>query len=190
MRKAGFLLALCMLFGAASFAQGFHQADVYVGYAYNHQTFCCGIDGFNLQGGIGQFTYYPTQYIGLVAEFGGSTVRHINGFPATGSQITYMFGPRLTFQHGPLRPYVQVLIGGAHLSSDLASTIDSETQSGRVSQGGYAFAFGGGVDAKIAGPFYVRLGQFDYLGTHYNDPFGFRFRQNGFRYSAGVVIHF
>jgi len=190
MRKAGCLLALCLLFGAASFAQGLHSADVFVGYSYTHQTYCCGIDGFNMQGGMGQFTYYPTQYIGIVGEFAGTAVRNINGFPATGNQMTYLFGPRLTFQHGPIHPYVQVLFGGTHLSADLSDELGVSTQSGRRSQGGYAYSFGGGIDMRIVGPFYARLGQIDYLGTHYNDPFGFRFRQNAFRYSAGIVFHF
>ncbi|HET9402059.1 MAG TPA: outer membrane beta-barrel protein [Candidatus Acidoferrales bacterium] len=190
MRKAGCLLALCLLFGMAASAQITNKAEVYVGYQYTHQTYCCGIDGFNLQGAVGQGTYYFNSYFGVVGEFSGSAVSHINGLTATGKQYTYLFGPRLAFEHGPLRPYVQFLLGGAHLSPDLAAEIGASTQSGRVSQSGYAFAFGGGVDAKIKGPFYARLGQIDYLGTHYNDPFGFRFRQNAFRYSAGLVIHF
>ena len=49
----------------------------------------------------------------------------------------------------------------------------------------FAIALGGGIDVKLVPSIWVRLVQFDYMGTHFVSSF-----QNQQRVSAGVVFHF
>jgi hypothetical protein len=182
MRRIGCLLVVCLLCGIAASAQD--KADAFFGYSYTRQTYGTGTS-FNMNGGIGQFTYYPSSWFGLVGEFGGSTVRNINGTPVTtGTLYSYMGGPRITFRHGPLQPYVQTLFGGSHIDSNMQA--DLHTTMGN----GFAMALGGGLDLKLNHHFAVRLGQFDYFITRLDNPANLAFTQNNFRFSTGLVIRF
>lgn len=201
MRKAGLLLALSMFFGTVVSAQGLSspKAEVFVGYQYEHVTYDnLGLAGYNTNGFAGQFAYYPTSWVGIVGDVGVGFIRNLNGNPASGELETYMAGPKVGFERGPIHPYGQFLIGAAHLSSG-AMSINNGYQfytGGPVNSGGqpdptgWAYAIGGGVDARIAHHIYARLGELDFLGTHFNDPFGNRFRQNNFVYKAGLVFRF
>jgi hypothetical protein len=201
MRKVGLLLALSLVLGAVVSAQGLSspKVEVFLGYQYEHVTYDnLGLSGYNTNGFAGQFVYYPTSWVGIVGDAGVGFVRNLNGFSASGNLQTYMAGPKVGFEHGPIHPYAQFLIGVAHLSSGLMSDTDGYEfyTGGPVSSGGqpdangWAFSFGGGVDARLTHHVYVRLGELDYLGTHFNDPFGDRFRQNNFQYKAGLVFRF
>lgn len=182
MRRILCLLVVSSLFGVAAEAQS--KADAYVGYVYTRQTYGNGLGNFNMNGGIGQIAVYPSSWLGFVGEFGGSAVRNINGAPASGALYSFMAGPRISFRHGPLQPYVQGLFGGAHLDSTL------QTRLGATSANGFAAAAGGGLDLKLSSHAAVRLGQVDYFLTRLDNPSNVRFNQNNFRYSAGFVFRF
>jgi hypothetical protein len=182
MRRIGCLVVVCLLCGIAASAQD--KADAYFGYSYTRQTYGSGTS-FNMNGGIGQFTYYPSSWFGFVGEFGGSTVRNINGFPVTtGTLYSYMGGPRITFRHGPLQPYVQTLFGASHIDTNF------RTDLGTTMSNGFAMALGGGLDLKLNHHFAFRLGQLDYFLTRLDNPHNIGFTQNNFRYSTGIVIRF
>jgi hypothetical protein len=183
MRRIGFLLVLCLLCGFAAAAQD--KADAYFGYVYTRQTYGSIDSSFNMNGGIGQFAYYPNSWFGLVGEFGVSTVRHIDGaLVNTGATLTFLGGPRVTFRHGPLQPYVQGLLGGAHMDSTMQADL------GVAKGGGIAMALGGGVDLKLSSHIAFRLGQFDYFLTRLVNPTSVPFTQDNFRYSTGLVVRF
>lgn len=180
-RRVVCLLAFSLAFGIVTSAQ--NTADVYLGYSYTRQQYGNGIDNFNMNGGIGQITFSP-KWIGLVAEFGGSNVSTLNGLPASGQLYSYMGGPRISFRHGPLQPYIQGLFGGAHITSSL------QTALGSTSANSFAMAVGGGLDLKMSRHFAVRLAQVDYFMTNLTNPASVRFTQNNFRYSGGIVFRF
>ena len=180
-RRLVCLLTFTLLFGFAASAQD--KADIYLGYAYTRQTYGNGINSFNMNGGIGQLAYTP-RWFGFVGEFGGSDVRTINGAPASGQLYSYMAGPRLSFRHGPLQPYVQGLFGAAHLSTSLQAAL------GATSANSFAMAVGGGLDLKMSKHFAVRLAQVDYFMTQLTSPSSVRFTRNNFRYSGGIVFRF
>lgn len=207
MRKVGMLLALSLFLGTVASAQGLSlpKAEVFVGYQYGHMTYdSFAVGGYNTPYGFsGQFVYYPTSWVGIVGDVGFAFPRTIAGSTATGQLRTYMAGPKVGFEHGPLHPYVQFLIGDAQLSQGLWNTYNNvevnidglsgpASTSGQPSYNGYAFSFGGGIDARVAHRIYVRLGEFDYLATHFEAPsiVGSRFRQNNFVYKAGLVFRF
>ncbi len=181
MRRIVCLLVVSLALGFAASAQ--NTADIYLGYSYTRQQYGNGINNFNLNGGIAQWTFSPN-WFGFVTEFGASNVNTINGAPASGQLYTYMGGPRLSFRHGPLQPYVQALFGGAHLTSSLQAAL------GASSANSFAMAVGGGLDLRVSKHFAVRLAQADYLMTRLNSPTNIRFTQNNLRYSAGIVFRF
>jgi hypothetical protein len=170
-RKIGLSLVLCLLFGFSAFAQD-SKADAYVGFQYTRQNF-----GFasNMTGGVGQFAYYPSKWIGVVGEVSGGADTGGRGT----SMYTYMGGPRVTLRHGRIQPYAQVLIGGSRFSSSFVQGL------GPLSSNSFAAAVGGGVDLTIVRHFSVRLIQADYLFTHFTGA-----TQNNLRLSSGFVFRF
>ncbi|MGH9592673.1 MAG: hypothetical protein ACRD5L_06250, partial [Bryobacteraceae bacterium] len=138
------VLVVCLLCGLGAVAQDAPKADAYLGYSYLRSNYGNGISGYNQNGGVGQVAVYPSRWFGGVAEFSGFAVGNINSLPASGSMYTYLFGPRIRATHtGPLHPYVQALFGGAHISSDLQTTLGSTTRNG------FAMALGGGLDLSV-----------------------------------------
>jgi len=194
MRRLMCLLALSMLFGFTASAQD--KADAFLGYSYVRQTYGNGINSFNLNGGVGQIAAYPTSWFGLVGEVGvytPGTVTVTSGsttstFNPGGEDISYLFGPRISFRHGPLQPYVQGLFGGYYTSAGLQAILRST--SGAASANSFAMALGGGLDLKLSHHFAIRLAQVDYFLTRLPNPAAVSFTQNNFRYSGGIVYRF
>jgi hypothetical protein len=95
----------------------------------------------------------------------------------SGSKLhTYTFGPEVRAHIAGFRPFAHALVGGG-------------TSDGPVSNGatnGLVMFYGGGLDVKAAPFASVRLGQFDWMVTHWN---GFT-NKSSFRYSAGLVLTF
>jgi opacity protein-like surface antigen len=190
MRRLACLLAFSLLFGVAAKAQ--ERADAFLGYSYVRQTDGSNVNSFNLNGGVAQIAAYPVSWFGLVGEFGLYTPGTISfsNIPATahpsGGDFSYLFGPRISFRHGPLQPYVQGLFGGYHISAALQQTLGTSTANT------FAMAVGGGLDLKVTKHFAIRLAQVDYFLTRLNSPLptNAAFSQNNFRYSGGIVFRF
>ena len=171
-RKIGLSLALCLLFGFSAFAQD-SKADAYVGFQYTRVS---GSVAPNWTGGVGQFAYYPSKWLGVVGEVSGAA--DTDG--RSSAMYTFMGGPRAMLRRGRFEPYAQVLIGGSHFSN---SGVQQGT--GGASANSFAAAVGGGVDLKVVHHFAVRLVQVDYLFTHFGGA-----TQNDFRVSSGFVFRF
>jgi opacity protein-like surface antigen len=186
-------LAFSLLFGFSAAAQD--KADAFLGYSYVHQNYGNGVDSFNLNGGVFQVAAYPTKWFGLVGELGvytpGTVTVNIptpepftKTFNPMGADFSYLFGPRVTFRHGPLQPYVEGLVGGFHVTHGLESAL------GATSENSFAMAIGGGLDLKVSHHFAARLGQVDYFLTRLPNPTSVTFNQNNFRYSGGIVFRY
>lgn len=183
-RKVAFLASFCLLFGFAASAQDYSKADVYVGYQYTRQHYGPGAT-FNMNGGVGQIAVYPTSWIGLVGEISGNAVGSIHGFTGSGGTLySYMGGPRLTYRHGPIQPYVQALFGVAQLDGTLQARLGSSSSTA------FSTAIGGGLEARLARHFGIRIIQGDYFLTRFTNPINARFTQNNFRLSSGLVLRF
>jgi hypothetical protein len=95
-------------------------------------------------------------------------------FDIKARDYSYVAGPRFN-----LRPvFVHALVGGDHLSGSALGL--------SASQDGFAAAFGGGVEWKVAQQWAIR-GSGDYVLTRHNIFGGPAFNQNNFRVSAGIV---
>lgn len=156
----------------------------------------------NLFGGGGSISYFFTQYIGVKGEFTGygsqNTSFVIPGgegnqiFTASGNLFTYMFGPVVKKRSGTLQPYGHVLLGGAH--TNVYTNLNTEIGNISPTSNAFAMAVGGGLDIKITPSIAFRLGEVDYMLTHFNaySPVNGvqNNNQNNFRFQSGIVFSF
>ncbi len=182
MRKAGILLGMVLLLGLTAAAQDYPKAEAFLGYSYVRvKPATSGAPSFNLNGGSASVAYNPSASIGIVGDFGGYHVGSVSGVPVDANIYTYLFGPRLSYRKNDrITPFAQALFGGAHASSGSL---------GSATANAFAMALGGGVDAKVTEHVAVRLGQFEYLMTRFDEGTG-RATQNNLRFSAGILFRF
>lgn len=195
MAKRFALFLALLLMAATGFAQVPSLGNVFVGYSLNHADVGWGTKGningweISAEGKVAPFTTmvadlgatYGTLQIPTSQLFGGT-----GNTPADSRVVTYMFGPRVSFPIGRIRPFAHVLVGGAHLHQNTAQYAAAYS----YGETALADAFGGGVDYRVLPHIGVRV-QADDLQTrfHNNYPTKAGTRDN-LRVSAGVVFHF
>jgi opacity protein-like surface antigen len=154
-----------------------------------------------LHGGSTSLALNVNRHLGLVADFGGS---HANRFgpnappaggivDASGNVFTYMFGPRLSFRHDRVTPFVQALFGGVHATDVKISGCSGIGCSPLPSENAFAMTAGGGLDITLRRHVALRLFQAEYLMTRFTDRSslaGNTARQNDVRLSTGIVFRF
>lgn len=170
MQKLVGLLALALLATVSVFAQDNSKLDVFGGYSYLHVSPGNGLTGANTNGWESQATGNLTDYLGVTADFDG---HYGNVFGIGGHDYNFLFGPTLFHRIDKVTPFAHLLFGGSHAGAR------------GFSANAFAWALGGGIDWNVLPAVAVRLGQFDYLATHFAST-----TQNNFRYSAGVVFRF
>jgi len=152
---------------------------------------------FNCAGGGGTFAYNITSMFGLAADMGGckifgNTLGPVVGNTISGSQFTFLFGPRITFRSSSrFQPFFEVNFGGDHLSL----SCNNAAACGNQSLGFTAFAMtaGGGFDIKLSKKFALRPIQAEYLYTRFGNDCPLAActqnnSQNSFRMKSGIVI--
>jgi hypothetical protein len=165
-RRLSFLAGLVFLVSLTARAQGVgDKVELFGGYSYMRtDSPSVNLNGWELAG-----QYKITDWLGGVGDFDGH-YGSVDGFST--SIHTFLFGPQVSFP-ARVSPFAQVLFGGAHVSS------------GGFSDSSFAMAIGGGIDARISGPFYWRIIQGDYLPTWFSGG-----REDNKRLSTGIVIRF
>jgi hypothetical protein len=185
MKNSCGLLVSILLIGFALPAKAQDVAsrfEAYVGYDYmrdnatNDITHVPPSQSVNGNGASGQLELSATPWLGVVGDLGGYAVAR-NGF-ATTHEISYLFGPRVSFRHSRVTPFAQVLLGAIWASD--AIVLGSKTA--------FAMTAGGGIDVTLSRHFAVRPLQAEYFLTKFPD--GANDRQNNFRYGAGIVFRF
>ncbi len=174
------------ILGTLAAAQVPTSGNVFFGYSYYH-TNISAVDSANTNGWEASFEGKVLPFIGIVADFSqnyGSENFPIAcpalspplNCPANAINIheqNYLFGPRVSASVGKLRPFVEALFGGGHLSTN---GVGSDTS--------FATALGGGLDYRIIRPIAWRF-QGDYVQTRF-----FGNTQNNVRISTGIVLRF
>ncbi len=211
--KKALLLITVFLLGVAAVAQEFPRAEVAAMYSYARFTPAAKYtSGINLNGGGGQITINLNRYFGLKADLGGfASSKATFAIPATdpltggqaaslatsGSMFTYLFGPQIKIRTEKVHPYFHALFGGAYTSMYLNAykvacpTATECSGVAKPSQNAFGMALGGGLDIPVSHLIAVRVGQFDYLLTRFNNVVTANTNnQNNFRYSAGIVFNF
>jgi len=143
----------------------------------------CGC--FSMNGGAGWFAFNFTHSLSLVGEVGSVHASDIEATTADLTLTSYLVGPRYSLKHvGPVTPFAQILIGGAHASGDSTTAGPALTQS----QNSFALTAGGGVDIRLTQHWALRAAQVDYYLTRFSN--GVNDHQNNLRISAGIVLRF
>jgi len=177
MRKLGATLFFLLFAGIAA-AQS--SGNIFFGYSYYNTNLTGGRSSLNGWNASVEGKVLP--FIGIVGDFSGGygslsasacTDPHLDCGAFTGniSQYNFLFGPRVSVQSGKIRPFAEVLFGGAHVA--VAGSKNS-----------FATAIGGGLDYEIVKVFAWRV-QADYVHTDL-----FAISQNNVRISTGIVLRF
>ncbi len=211
--RTALIFAVDVMFGLSAWSQEHPKWEIPIDYSYVHYQ---AIDfesrnyefgqHFSLEGGGGGVVYNFSHKLGVKAEFQGYTsntrvviVPPGNPFlPAGGSAnvsgnlFTYMIGPQFTLSRGKLRPFAEVLVGGAHsnLYKNAINNLTLTGVSGAPSNNTFAAAAGLGLDLAVSRKFYIRPFEMDYLYTDFNGDLGLTKNQNSWRYLGGVVMTF
>jgi outer membrane protein with beta-barrel domain len=175
LRKIALICGLIFVFSFAAHAQDSDKVEVFGGYSYlrfdNSPSF--NQNGWEVSG---QYKFRP--WLGAVADFSGD-------YGKSTHTTYFMFGPQVSWP-ARVSPFGHVLIGGAHVSSSFTEVLDPPTVvTFSSSDTSFAVAIGGGIDAKIVGPFHWRVFQGDWI---HSSVFGTS--QNNARISTGIVIKF
>ena len=193
MKRLALLCGAMLLFAGLASAQDSPKVEAFGGYSYLRVNPGGGFDGANFNGGSGSLAYNFTPMLGVVADFGGY---HWSQGGADGTAVTYLFGPKIAYRHGPITPFAQALFGGAHGSGSFFA-INPDARIHRQgcedcfsgSENAFAMAIGGGVDWNATEHIGIRLVQAEYLFTKFNEGGSpFPDHQNNVRVSTGVVF--
>jgi hypothetical protein len=90
--------------------------------------------------------------------------------------LSALFGPRVSFSVGKLRPFGEVLVGVSHFKVEFPGSSSSDSS--------FSTAYGGGIDYHLV-PFLAWRVEADALRTKL-----YGGTQNGFRVSTGIVFNF
>jgi opacity protein-like surface antigen len=144
----------------------------------NADWFSAGRSNFN--GWTGSLEGRVLPHVGIVADFtqtfGSTSVIFICPEPCSPQSVNaheynMLFGPRVSFSIGRVRPFAEAMVGLGHVSGGPSDT-------------SFATALGGGLDYRIVRPIALRL-EGDYVQTRF-----FGSTQNNARLAVGVVFRF
>ena len=171
MSKAVCVLAGVLLLAISAFAQDAPKAEFSAGYSYLRLG---GSGGTNQNGGSFSMAGNLTRWFGIVGDAG---FYHSSFLGAGLNTTTFMAGPRFSARsNSRATPFVQLLVGGAHLSAGYNGISASVAP--------FALSAGGGVDLKVSSHMAFRP-QLDYIAMRYHGQ-----EQNAARASFGVVFRF
>lgn len=182
----------------AAYAQVPTSGNIYGGFSYVNADLIAGSRS-NLNGWNGSLEGKVFPFVGMVADFSGDygsrTVEVPSGstvcpvgvilpcLPMGTSSINvslhqhnFLFGPRVSFSVGKVRPFAHALFGASHLTESESGTSSSANS--------FAYALGGGVDYRLMHFIGWRI-QADMLQTRF-----FSTTQSDFRLSTGLVFRF
>jgi hypothetical protein len=118
-------------------------------------------------------THYGTQGFPICQTF--PTSGYVcSTFTADIIERNFLVGPIFSIKKGSFRPFLEVLVGGAHVNAGLYQGYDNS----------FAAAAGGGIDIRLARRLAWRF-KGDYVRTHF-----FSARQDNIRVSTGPVFRF
>ena len=189
-RTVSFLSAL--VFGIVAFsamgasvanAQS-HPLDVGGTYTYVHTNLLPGCNCFGTQGGSGEVQFGLSSHFSLLGDI---TVTHQGGLTANKYDLTqsaFTAGVRYfpLVDHSRIRPFGDLLLGGAHAGGSL-----SPASTGYGGSTTFALQTGGGIQYPLTHRWTLVPVQAEYLLTNFGN--GADSRQNDLRLSIGALFH-
>jgi hypothetical protein len=171
------------------------SGNLFGGYSYLNAEF--PLNRVSVNGWNGSAEFKVARFLGAVADFGGQygspNAAILSPCPITNTgpcpkpespqtvstsfrQYTFLFGPRFSVTRGKLRPFVEAMIGAAHVCQETSVIVLSDTA--------FSFAAGVGMDYRLSRRFGWRVDA-DALQTRH-----FSTSQTDLRVSTGLVIQF
>jgi hypothetical protein len=171
MNKMKCLAVVILTMACSASAQQAPKVEVSAGYSFLRLG---GTGGMNQNGGSVSIAGNVNRWFGIVGDFGGY---HSSPFGASLNTYTFLVGPRFSLRRNDrVTPFVQVLVGGAHLAAGAGSFSASVTP--------FVMSAGGGIDLRISQHVALRP-QVDYLAFRSGGQTG-----NAGRASLGIVFRF
>jgi opacity protein-like surface antigen len=172
-----------LVLSSAAWAQ---SGNVFFGYTYGRTDIGLN-DHANMNGWTGSLEGKVLPWVGIVADISGQygsqgvQLACPGGPPCALTHVdtsvhSYLFGPRVSVSLDKIRPFAEVLIGGAHAKASAVGFSGSDTA--------FATAVGGGIDYHWTDLVSWRV-QGDFLRTSF-----FNNDQSNFRLSTGIVLRF
>jgi len=202
MHKLTVLVSLLLLTAGSALAQSeYPAAEVSADFMYA-RTPVAG-QSLNCAGGGTTLAFNVSSTLGLASDIGycrffGNTFGL--GNKLSGSQLNYLFGPRLTLRSSSaLHPFFDLMFGGTRLGLSCDSNFGFGCLNGTGhfsgSRNAFAMTVGGGVDVKFSQRVSWRVVQAEYLYTRFNNDCPLVFcdnnnSQNSFRLKSGLVFGF
>ena len=187
MQKLFLIAALALALPVIAQAQESPRTEILAGYSYLRldDNDIDGLDrdlnGFTLSG-----NYNFKKSLGLKADVSGHFGDALtNILPRTDfRQYMFLFGPQFTLRNsGRFTPFAHVMAGFAYAQSK------NDSLGLDISDTGFAFAAGGGVDIKaLSSRLAIRLVQADYVMTRFDDGIGGTTTSHNLRTSTGIVL--
>jgi Outer membrane protein beta-barrel domain len=209
MKKCFAVLVVILVCAFVAAAQSTPKMEAFLGYDYVRFSASTNIPEFSANGGGGQFAYNFSKALSAVADVGAVHNGNISGAQIDNTVFNFLFGPRLSLGYSRIRPYFNVLFGGAYLAaSTQVDAIAVATPHGILggqpiipgqpvtlrlgtSQTAFAMVAGGGLDIKISKHASFRPIGLDYYMTRFQN---LRTQgdnnQNNLRYTAGINFTF
>ena len=164
MRRYLVIAFVILLLGSGAVAQVPGGGNIFFGYSHNSAD-SNGGSRVGLNGWDGSLEGKVAPWVGVVADLSGH-------YGSGASLHSVVFGPRLSVPIGRITPFAHALMGVSHISGNSASDTS------------FADALGGGFDYQLFDQVGWRF-QIDDLQTRF-----FNLKQNDFRFSTGIVLHF
>ncbi len=165
MKRIAVVLAVLAL-ATVAFAQDAPKGQFFGGYQlYSFDT--QGAGRLNFNGFDFDVAGMVKKNIALVGDISGT-------YKSGGNIYTFMGGPRFAFSENKVKPFAEVLVGGARFGGGTSS----DTR--------FSLGFGGGIDVAAKKNIDIRLAKFDYMWVRA----GSGVNLSNLRYAAGIVFNF
>ena len=169
------IIAVVLLCAFVAAAQDTPRVETFLGYTYTRANSATNVPAFSMNGGGGQVAVNFNKWVGFVMDLGAVHNGNVGGLHIDNTVSNYLFGPRLSLRYSRIRPYFNILFGGAHFGTSVAAALlepglpgqptqpifvpgegnlpvgPGQPVSARLvhSQTAFAFTTGGGLDIKI-----------------------------------------
>lgn len=206
------LVALCNVIAFA--ADDHPNVETFLGFTYMRANSATDVPAFSTNGGGGQLALNANKWLGFVLDVGATHNGNISDVHLDTTFINYLFGPRISFRHSRVSPYINILFGGMHAGSSIQATAiplppnpnlpvylpgspDPVPPNTPVSlravtsQTAFAMATGGGLDIKLSKHVSFRPLGLDWMMTRLQNVRDLEDRnQSHLRYTAGLNFTF
>ena len=191
MQKLFLIAAFALALPVIAQAQESPRTEIFSGYSYlraddNGAGLDRDLNGFNVSGNITVLRRWLGIKADVSGHFGQTPIA--TGVPSTDQrQFLFLFGPQFSLRRsGKIQPFAHALFGFTR------QTLKNDAISGDLTDTGFAFAAGGGVDLKAIGSrLSLRLLQADYVLTKFGDGAASgNNTNNNLRISTGMVVRF